>query len=312
MPTKPPRHTYKEIRFQQLRGFCETARSGSMAAAAEVLGLSQPTVWEQVHALERELGTRLVEPHGRGCRLTEDGRLLIELVAPLVAGVDNLGRHFGEARTKRDVWLTIASTQRVFAEELSEPAVAFRASHPNVHLRFREVQNEDIIPTVVAGRADLGVTNRKQTDPATPWVVVEPGYELDLLLVMPRQHPLARKRHIRPDDLKPYPILNAPDGGYTHAAVVDTLERLGALGQPRPIEAHYTAVLRRYVELGFGLAVVPGLANRPTAPTLHERPMSRYFGKSPMNLVWRKGALSQAPLAKLVETIREVLGGEGD
>lgn len=307
MVTRQPQHTYKEIRFQQLRGFCETARAGSMAAAAEALGLAQPTVWEQVHALERELGTRLVEPHGRGCRLTDDGRLLIELIAPLVAGVDGLGRHFTEARSKRDVWLTIASTQRVFVEELSDAIVPFREHHPHVHLRFQEVQNDEIIPAVAAGQADLGVTNRKQTDPPNPWVVVEPGYELDLLLVTPKRHPLARRRHIKPQDLKPYPLLNAPEGGYTHVSVWDALDRLGVLVQPRPIEAHYSAVFRRYVELGFGIALVPGLADRPTSPTLHERPMSRFFGKSLMNLVWRKGALSQRPLAEFVSTIRSVL-----
>lgn len=308
MPTKPqPRHTYKEIRFQQLRGFCETARAGSMAAAAEALGLAQPTVWEQVHALERELGTRLVEPHGRGCRLTDDGRLLIELIAPLVAGVDGLARHFSDARSKRDVWLTIASTQRVFVEELSDAIVAFRDSHPHVHLSFQEVQNDEIIPAVSDGNADLGVTNRKQTDPPNPWVVVEPGYELDILLVTPKHHPLAQRPHVKPQDLKPYAILNAPEGGYTHVAVWDALDRLGVLAQPRSIEAHYSAVFRRYVELGFGIALVPGLADRPISPALHERPMSKYFGKSPMNLVWRKGTLSQGPLAEFVETIRRVL-----
>ncbi len=56
-----PRHRFKEMSLQQLRSFCEASRLGSLAAAADSLSLSQPTVWEQVHSLERVLGTRLLD-----------------------------------------------------------------------------------------------------------------------------------------------------------------------------------------------------------------------------------------------------------
>ena len=69
--------SYKELTFQQLRSLCETARQGSFLAAAGALKLSQPTVWKQVHALEREFGAKLVEPHGRGCAMTAAGQSAI-------------------------------------------------------------------------------------------------------------------------------------------------------------------------------------------------------------------------------------------
>src|SRR6516164_5743613 len=97
--TPSPRNSraYKEITLQQLRSFCETARLGGFTAAAAALDLSHPTVWKQVHALEREFGVQLVEPYGRGCRLTEAGRLLAELSRPAVATITDLKRHFQEA-----------------------------------------------------------------------------------------------------------------------------------------------------------------------------------------------------------------------
>src|SRR5438093_11386242 len=102
MPSATHRRAYKEVRLQQLRSFCETARLGSLKAAAEALGLAQPTVWEQVHALEREFGQKLVEPHGRGCQLTEAGRVLVGLAAPLVAGIDALKRNFASAHARTE------------------------------------------------------------------------------------------------------------------------------------------------------------------------------------------------------------------
>ncbi len=60
MTARATRYSYKEGRLQQLRSFCETARLGSLAAAAQALGLAEPTVWEQVHALERQFAAKPV------------------------------------------------------------------------------------------------------------------------------------------------------------------------------------------------------------------------------------------------------------
>jgi hypothetical protein len=59
MPRPKKESAYTEITLQQLRSFCETARLGSFTAAAASLGLAHPTVWQQVHAVEREFGEQL-------------------------------------------------------------------------------------------------------------------------------------------------------------------------------------------------------------------------------------------------------------
>src|SRR5579871_1579621 len=144
MPSRTHRRAYKEVRLQQLRSFCETARLGSLAGAAAALELAQPTVWEQVHALEREFGEKLVEPHGRGCRLTEAGRVLAGLAAPLVAGVDALKGRFESDRQAVDTWLTLATTQRVLVEDLPDVIEVFQRRRPHVYLRFLELRGDRI------------------------------------------------------------------------------------------------------------------------------------------------------------------------
>src|SRR4051794_33789630 len=97
-PRRRRQQPYKEMTLPQLRSFCDSIRLGSFKAAAKSLGLSHPTVLSQVHALERHLKTPLVETHARGCRPTEEGRLLADLATPLVAGFGSLERAFEEAR----------------------------------------------------------------------------------------------------------------------------------------------------------------------------------------------------------------------
>jgi DNA-binding transcriptional LysR family regulator len=65
--------------LQQLRSLCETGRLGSFWAAAKALEVSHPTVWKQVHALERQFGLPLMATHRYGCQLTVAGRLLIAM-----------------------------------------------------------------------------------------------------------------------------------------------------------------------------------------------------------------------------------------
>jgi hypothetical protein len=66
-------------------------------------------------------------------------------------------------------------------------------------------------------------------------------------------------------------------------------------------------VIRRYVEMGFGIGLIVGLPSRPPPSNLHERSMSRHFGRLTINLVWRKGALRQGPARAFAHTIAAML-----
>src|SRR5262245_47738334 len=228
MPSPTRRHAYKELQLRQLRAFCETARLGSLPAAAEPLGLTQPAVWERVRALERAFSTRLVEAHGRGCRLTEDGRILAQMVAPLVAGIDSLQRNFAQARGGVETWLTLATTQRVLIEDIPGPIVEFERRYPHVRLRFVERRGDEIASAVESRQADLGLSTEK---PATPWLECEPVYELDPLLVTPKDHPLARRRVVRPADLRGYSLLNSQQGGFADPSIPARLDKLGVFAK---------------------------------------------------------------------------------
>ena len=303
-----PRRTRQEIQVQQLRSFCETARLGSLLAAAESLGLAQPTVCEQVHALERAIGLKLVERHRHGVRPTEAGRLVAEMATPLVSGVQSLKRAVHEALAQAEVWLTVGTTQRILIEDLPPVIVEFERRRPDVRLRLLEMRHEHVTAAVEAGEVDLGLTLERQTTPPRPTLVFEPVYELEHFLVMPAKHPLTRLRDIQPASLTEYPLVNSPQG-FANPAITATLEQLGVFQrQPRRVEAFYSAVIRRYVELGFGIGLVIGLPGHVSpSPALHERSMAPYFGRETVNLAWRDDALPRPAFRAFADTIRETL-----
>jgi len=290
VPGPTARHAYKDIRLQQLRGLCETARLGSLSAAAAAMGVSQPTVWEQVHALEREFGVQLIESHRRGCRLTEAGQALVDLASPVVAGADSLKQAFRERRALAAAQFVVAAPQRVLVEDLPHAVQAFRQHFPRVRLKLLERIAGQGALTVETGDADLGVVGSQEAGTRSARLHVEPAYELDSLLVTPPDHPLAKRRRVEPADLRGYPLVNAPEG-FSRPEVSETLRKLGVFEmQPRNIEAVTSAVIRHYVAMGFGVGLVLGIPGVNRTPRLHERSMSRHFGRAGISLVWRRGA----------------------
>jgi hypothetical protein len=81
-------HHYKDLQLPQLRGFCLAAVRG-FTGAADTLGLSVSAVWQQVRALERQLGAVLLRRRGRAVELTAEGQLLVELIQPHIHGLDS-------------------------------------------------------------------------------------------------------------------------------------------------------------------------------------------------------------------------------
>jgi DNA-binding transcriptional LysR family regulator len=274
-----------------------------LAAAAAALGVAQPTVWKQVHALERQYGVKLVEPHKRGCRLTEDGRLLMQLADPLVTGLDSLPRQFREARELTATGVTVATTPRILVEDLSPCVVEFEGRWPHVRLTFKETRDEDVAKEVESGSADLGLVHLMEPQADTTRLAFEAGYPIEIVLITPPDHPLARRKHIRPRDLRPYPLVNSPSA--FEPALAAVLHQLGLFKtEPRRCEAFFAATIRHFVELGFGIGLIPRPAHAPY-PNLHQRDMSRYFGRGTIYLIWRKGALQSPAARAFADTIKE-------
>src|SRR6266705_1961806 len=91
---RTPSYRYKQNRFQQLRGFCYAASSGSISKAARRMNLSQPAVSQQIQSLENELAVTLFVRRGSKIHLTHEGELLYEMASALIEQLENLDDQF--------------------------------------------------------------------------------------------------------------------------------------------------------------------------------------------------------------------------
>jgi DNA-binding transcriptional LysR family regulator len=306
------RYRYKDIQLPQLRSFCVAAAEGNFTAAAKALGLSAPTVWEQVRGLERRLGATLLLRKGRAVELTPEGRLLFQLIQPHVSGIDSLERLFQAQRSGLPGHVTLASTPHLLAYHLIGPVRAFAAARPDIAVTLRpSVRVEEGIQSVERGQADLGVLSHLPEEAPQSELQTEHLFDLRLTLLTAANHPLARKKRVGPEDVVKYPFVMPQVGTRSRQELERVLRRHGVGEAVRTVvETSHFDVSRSYVAAGLGIALLYTSEHaRPLLPGIHMRVFDPTLEGLPVALLLRKGAHLPEPVQAFCQIVRQAFAG---
>jgi DNA-binding transcriptional LysR family regulator len=285
-------HRYKDIQLAQLRSFCLAATEGNFTAAARALGLSASTVWQQVRALERELKAKLLRRRGRAVELTDEGRLLVEMVQPHVSGLDSLRRLFEAGRAGIRQELVVASGAYLFANLLSRSIQAFRAEQPSIQMTLRIAAWSALHRMVERGETDVGVMACDPDVPRSPYLEYEHLFDEQFRVMLPARHPLIRAKHLTPHDLVKYPLILPPKGGADRKAFERLMRKHNLSESVQPaLVCGLVDVTKRYVALGVGLGLMYVTEDvAQSTPGLHLRPLDADMERLPIEMAVRKGS----------------------
>jgi molybdate transport repressor ModE-like protein len=289
---------------RRLRVLREVALRGSFSAAAEALTYSQSAVSQQIAALEREAGTRLVERNGRGIRLTDAGRALVrraDAILVELAAADAELQAIAGLRGGRVRVSTFASAATAL---LPAAVTAFRAAHPAVQVELSLVEaTEEAVGGLRTGRADLVLVARPAGEPPTDQVEAHRLLEDPMLAVLPGGHRLARRRTLRLDDLAGEPwVLGGGPGCSDRATILRACHAAGF--EPRvtvdfPTD-DYNAT-QGMVAAGAGVTLLPRLALAVPRDDLAVRPLAGAGPSREVVAAVRRGDQAPATLAMLEE-----------
>lgn len=186
---------------RRMRVLREVAVRGSFSAAAEALSFTQSAVSQQIAALEREAGTLLVQRNARGVRLTEAGEALVRHAEAILARLAEAEAELEAIAGLRGGRLRLAAFESAAASLMPLAIAAFRAAHPGVELSLILAEPEHSLPLLKSGELDLAIGFDSRVRAEAEGIARRHLLSDPMFLVMPADHPLARKRHLRLADL---------------------------------------------------------------------------------------------------------------
>ena len=273
-----------------------------MTDAAEQLFLSQPAISLQIRALERELDTMLFERHGPRINLTREGQELYEIARPLVEGLDTLNARFNR-QMKGDLdsgEVIIAAGESTIIYLLPRLVKQFRDRYPNIHVQLRNVTGRDGLAMIRDDEVDLAIGSMLDV-PSD--ITYRPVYSFEPALIMPLGHDLAERKRVTIEDIAPYGLI-LPPRRLTTWRMVDRVFQQHQVPFNVTLEVGGWEVIKRYVELDFGVSIVTGICLRDD-DKLVAKNMSDYFPKRSYGTVMRRGKYLSAQARAFLDVAEE-------
>lgn len=237
-----------------LRYFAELARQEHYTRAAQILCITQPTLSNAIHLLEQELGVQLFEKQGRNICLTRCGEMFYKSVRQsldeLDVGVDSLRRTRqggGEIR--------LGFVRPLGVSFVPELAARFLKENPGKDIRFsfHSGITGTLLEELSERKLDLVFSSRP---PEKFGFATVPVYRQELVLIVPKDHPLADGRCVDLADTAPYPQVCFARGSGLREVVSEMYASIG-VQQKVACETEEEQVVAGLVAKGFGIAAVP-------------------------------------------------------
>jgi DNA-binding transcriptional LysR family regulator len=240
---------------RQLAAFCTVVERRSFSQAAERLGVTQPAVSLQVRALEKRLGTQLLDRSGRrvepteaGWRLYRGAQRMLALEEQLVSSVAATA----EGELMGDLVLGASTGPAAIAVPVL--LCEFQRENPGVRVFLTVSDTHTIVERVAARELELGIVGASRRHRG---VRFEPFFSDQVILACPPGHRFAG-RTVTLDELREESLILMQEGAGVRQIVEDALRRRGVRLRDLDVrlELGLQESVRRAVEAGYGVTFI--------------------------------------------------------
>jgi DNA-binding transcriptional LysR family regulator len=240
---------------RQLAAFCAVVERRSFSQAAERLGVTQPAVSLQVRALEKRLGTQLLDRSGRRVEPTEAGWRLYRGAQRMLALEDQLVLEVAassEGELAGD--LVLGASTGPAAVVVPVVLGEFQRENPGTRVFLTVSDTHTVVERVAARELELGIVGASRRHRG---VRFEPFFSDEVILVCPPGHRFAG-RTVTLEELRDAPLILMQEGAGVRQIVEDSLRRAGVRLRDLDVrlELGLQESVRRAVEAGYGVTFI--------------------------------------------------------
>jgi DNA-binding transcriptional LysR family regulator len=298
------------MQLSQLAYFVAVAEEGSFTRAAERVGVAQPSLSQQVKALETDLGAQLVHRTRGQVGLTASGETLLPVARRMLADAETARREIRELAELGRGRVRLGATPSVCTGLLPAVLADYRRKYPGIDIMVHEGGSRGLQDELLQGGLDLAlvIDARLGDDPELATV---PLLSEELVVISrPGDPPPTRRGRMRIAELKDVPLVMFK-AGYDLRETTLTACRAAGFEPTFAIEGGEMDAVLEFVQAGLGVAVVPSTVVRDrfratpiSGPGLHRTVLlARRRGLEPPRA-------AQALIENLIEFLR--VGAAGD
>lgn len=246
------------LTWERLRVLAAVAEHGSVGAAAVALHVTGPAVTQQIRKLEREAGAQLVEPDGRGVRLTTAGWIAAR-AARQVSNVIGEAEHALRTLDGRVTGpVRVGAVNSGFGPLVVPALCRLTERHPDVVPSTRSGEAIDLIPQLATRELDAVLVDSWSTLPVRvpARIRLEPLVRHEVVLTVSEEHPYAARESVSLDLLRDDVWTSCRPGTDSHEAQLQAMRRHGIEAQIRHVVDDF-ATQMTLVARGLAVTLVP-------------------------------------------------------
>jgi DNA-binding transcriptional LysR family regulator len=241
------------MQIESLKVFCDLAETESFTKAAQINGVTQSAVSQQISSLERQFKSLLIERSKKRFRLTREGQVLYEYSKQIIQNYDSLHNRLQEIKDIISGTIRVATIYSIGLHDLPPYLKKFLKLFPtvNVHVEYRRANQvyEDVLSNVV----DLGLVAYPTKDPKLELIPLRKDV---LVLICHPQHPLAKNKSIKLSQLSGEKFISFEPDIPTRKAI-DKILKDHAVTVQTVMEFDNIETVKRAVEIEAGISIVP-------------------------------------------------------
>lgn len=240
----------------QLESFIQVAENLNFARAAEILNITQSAVSRQIHALEAELGVKLLHRTTRTVTLTSAGVSFLDDAKNVIGRLKIAAARIQHNQSSGIQLLSIGCGNEADLALLGEILKVCREQLPNIHPFIRVIPHRAILNLFYQGEIDI-LFGFQDDIPPKEGIIYKELFQIPLCCLVPNTHPYAEKTHILENELFSEHIVSCN----SYAMPSKAAEVQNRISQHLLPESVYICenmqVLLTLVRAGYGCAIVP-------------------------------------------------------
>jgi DNA-binding transcriptional LysR family regulator len=281
------------MNVRRLTYFIAVAEHLNFRRAAEALDTSQPSLSQQIRALEEQIGVQLFERTKKRVQLTTAGAVYLSSVRHLLSEFDACAERAREAQAGLRGTISIGTSGMAMIDHIPRVVRRFRKEFPDVTPALTILRNPDLVGALRAGRIELAFSTDVESDAELATLLL---WTLPNRVVLPADHPMADRKTIRLNELQGETLITHPrrGGAGANSRVMALCQEQGFT--PKAIkEVSEIADLETLIGLvacGLGITILPSAFEIIAPPSVVFKEIASTHLGAQISACWRRNDAS--------------------